>query len=95
MTRCSLPSKHMNWYEMKTLVHKPRNSIDLMVPQVDKHIRRLDSDLARFENEIKDKSSVAVLSAEEDSSSTAKSSLISTIFSTVPCFLILEINLCI
>ncbi|EFX72404.1 hypothetical protein DAPPUDRAFT_308315 [Daphnia pulex] len=33
---------------------------------VDKHIRRLDSDLARFETEIKEKSSVATLSAEED-----------------------------
>ena len=44
--------------------------------QVDKHIRRLDSDLARFENEIKDKSSIAVMSAEEDSSSTTKSKLL-------------------
>lgn len=26
-----------------------------MTPQVDKHIRRLDADLARFENELKEK----------------------------------------
>ena len=42
--------------------------------KVDKHIRRLDSDLARFETEIKDKASTTTLSAaEEDSPSAAKS----------------------
>lgn len=42
--------------------------------KVDKHIRRLDSDLARFETEIKDKASTTTLSAaEEDSPSATKS----------------------
>lgn len=43
--------------------------------QVDKHIRRLDSDLARFETEIKEKSSATALSAEEDTPPAAKSKL--------------------
>merc|ERR1712116_65576 len=33
---------------------------------VDKHIRRLDSDLARFESEIKEKSTLAVNSGDEE-----------------------------
>ena len=48
--------------------------------KVDKHIRRLDSDLARFETEIKEKSSVATLSAEEDTPPTAKSTNMSKTF---------------
>jgi len=40
---------------------------------VDKHIRRLDSDLARFETEIKEKSATTVVATEEDSSTASKS----------------------
>lgn len=58
--------------------------------QVDKHIRRLDSDLARFETEIKEKSSVATLSAEEDTPPVVKSKILSCKnkphFSKIFCF---------
>lgn len=35
--------------------------------QVDKHIRKLDADLARFEADLKDKSSAAKLKSDSDS----------------------------
>ena len=42
--------------------------------QVDKHIRRLDSDLARFESEIKEKSTLAVNSGDEETAAKSKKS---------------------
>ena len=41
--------------------------------QVDKHIRRLDSDLARFEAEIKEKARVNAKVAEVEGTTTGKS----------------------
>lgn len=40
--------------------------------QVDKHIRKLDADLARFEADLKDKSSAAKLKADSDSGKKSK-----------------------
>lgn len=40
-----------------------------MCAQVDKHIRRLDADLARFENELKDKLDSSSLDSSDDKKS--------------------------
>lgn len=46
---------------------KPKNILHYCTFQVDKHIRKLDSDLARFEAEIQDKAISATRSIEEGS----------------------------
>lgn len=49
-------------------IYKHFNIVDhLFYSQVDKHIRKLDSDLARFEAEIQDKAISATRNVEESS----------------------------
>lgn len=59
MTRCNWPCKPMRWL-VSSMAHHiifylPQAFLSFVFPQVDKHIRRLDTDLARFEADLKEK----------------------------------------
>lgn len=54
--------------------------VDIFYIQVDKHIRKLDADLARFEADLKDKSSSNQPKSDSDSGKKGMSIIIATIF---------------
>lgn len=50
--------------DLKVYMYSGHNMHKILLPKVDKHIRRLDADLARFENELKEKLEVSYDSAD-------------------------------